>query len=260
MTITRNLGGFDSHCHPQFPEYANDRDAVISRALDEGVFMIAVGTSNETSRAGVELAKRYPGKIWAAVGIHPNEAGDTKNLDALASLPEVVAIGETGLDYHYTASHDRETKRRQRELFASHLALAARHRKPLIIHGRDAYADIHAILQAAKFPHGFVMHFFQGTAADAAKFLELGGFISFAGPVTFTDQYDEVIRSVPLDRILVETDAPYAAPVPHRGKRNEPAFVRYVVEKIAAIKRVEPTHIVEATTRNVTTLFNIKAE
>jgi TatD DNase family protein len=249
---------FDAHCHPQFPEYDVDRETVIQRAIDEDVLMIAVGTSVETSRQAIELARAYPGKIWAAVGIHPNETGDAADLATLAATREVIAIGETGLDYHSLKPEDARATRNQRDLFETHIALARAVRKPLIIHGRDAYADIYRILASAKFPYGVMIHFFQGTTEDAERFLDLGAYLSFAGPITFTDQYDEVIRSVPLDRILVETDAPYAAPVPHRGERNEPVFVRYVAQKIAAIKNVELEHIVTTTTRNVTALFGIK--
>lgn len=250
---------FDSHCHPQFPEYADDREEMIQRAIDEGVFMIAVGTSVGLSKAAIELADKYPKQIWAAVGIHPTETGGKmEELRDLTTLPEVVAIGETGLDYHYLkpGMNIGEIKNAQRRSFLEHIELAKAVKKPLIIHGRDAYDDILTILKKET-GIGAVMHFFQGTAEEARKFLELGCYVSFAGPITFAEEYRQVVDCVPLDRILAETDAPYASPLPHRGKRNEPAYVKFVVQKIAEIKGITFEEASDAVSRNAQTLFRI---
>lgn len=264
---------FDSHCHPQFPEYDSDREAVIQRALDEGVLMIAVGTSLETSRTAIELARKYPGKIWATAGIHPTEQevpGD--ELRRLAELPEVVAIGECGLDYHHLPDDPEEAeaaKTRQRENFIAQIELARSVAKPLVVHSRKApknslrdstghaYTDILSILKEYARGLSGVVHFFQGTAQEAREFLDLGFFISFAGPITFADEYRGVVAAIPLNRILAETDAPYAAPLPHRGKRNEPIHVKFVIEKIAEIKEKPLEEIAAQTTKNAKALFCI---
>jgi TatD DNase family protein len=273
----------DTHCHPQFAAYDQDREEMIQRQISAGVFMIAVGTMYETSKTAVELVKKYPQNIRAAVGIHPYHI--TKNflnspedpletqlsvisdqlsvsaLSELAKLPEVVAIGESGLDYFYlekTPLEKRvEIKEKQRENFLEHIALARELKKPLIIHSRKAYGEIVEIMREANFPHGAVMHFFQGTIDEARKFLELGAYISFAGPITFSAEYDDVIQYIPLDRIVVETDAPYAAPSPYRGRRNEPQHVKFVLEAIAKIKKQTFEETTNKTSENSKKLFGI---
>ncbi len=252
---------FDSHCHPQFPEYNKDRTLVIQRAIEAGVLMLAVGTSYETSLNAVDLSKEYPNKIWAAVGIHPLESDnkeEIKKLEEIAKLNEVVAIGECGLDYFkLDPGKFSEKKKLQENYFLYQISIANRVKKPLIIHGRAAYDDIYQILKSEKFSYGFSMHFFQGDSATARKFLDLGGYISFAGPITFAVEYDEVIKIVPIDRILIETDSPYASPEPWRGKRNEPAYVIKVAEKIAKVKNLTLEEVAEITTKNAKKLFKI---
>ncbi|MBI1975310.1 MAG: TatD family hydrolase [Parcubacteria group bacterium] len=258
---------FDSHCHPHFAAYDEDREEVMRRAFDEGIFMIAVGTSYETSKDAVELAKKYYGKIWATVGVHPADiqlsAGENRlsveKLAELAKLPEVVAIGESGLDYHYLKQEDdvEAVKSTQRASFLEHVRLAKEVNKPLVVHARDAYTDILPLLKSEGAGLRGVMHFFQGSPEEAKWFLDLGYYISFAGPITFAREYEEVVRYVPLDRILAETDAPYASPMPYRGKRNEPAYVKFVVQKIAEIKGLTFEGVAETTTQNVKTLFRI---
>jgi TatD DNase family protein len=271
---------FDSHCHPHFAAYEKDRDEMIQRAISQGVAMIAVGTSLETSKSAVALAKKYPGSIWATVGIHPNHTSSsphdpletklpitdyeasTSDLLELAKLPEVVAIGETGLDYHYlkpVPGDDQIVKveRAQRESFLRQIELAKEVKKPLVIHARKAYRDVFEILCDALFEHGIVMHFFQGSIREAEQFLELGAYLSFAGPITFTNEYDSVIKYVPLERMVVETDAPYAAPMPHRGQRNEPAYLKFIIEKIAALKALPFDEVREALSQNAKKFFRI---
>lgn len=270
---------FDSHCHPQFSEYDNDRDEMLGRAFDNGVFMIAVGSSPEASLDALALAKKYSKKIWATVGIHPSEETgrkiDDKRLSELAELPEVVAIGECGLDYYHLPSDSVRSsaiKTLQRKNFIAHIGIAKTVSKPLILHCRNAppaeslqtrhaagqaYADmLNTLKEHAKGLSG-VIHFFGGTAEEALEFLNLGFFVSFAGPITFTDEYRDVVTAIPLERILAETDAPYAAPVPYRGKRNEPSHVAFVIEKIAEIKRETFNAVAKHTAENTKRLFGI---
>jgi hydrolase, TatD family len=235
---------------------------MITRALDEGVCMIAVGTSVETSRAGVELARKYPGKIWATVGIHPTETDihNIEKLRLLAQLPEVVAIGECGLDYYHLpndGAEARSAKMTQCERFIAHIELAKAIGKPLVVHCRKAYTDMAPLLKTHAAGLGGVIHFFQGTTDEAREFLDIGFYISFAGPITFAEEYRGVVAGVPLHRILAETDAPYAAPNPYRGKRNEPLYVKFVIEKIAEIKERPLDEVAEAISINVKTLFRI---
>ncbi len=268
---------FDAHTHIHFPAYDLDREEVFSRAQSAGVRMITVGTQFSTSASAVEFARLHKGDAWATVGFHPahfsekwyhdkNEqaaAGrqefDIKELRKLAENPEVVAIGECGLDYFRDASP--KTKNGQREAFMAQMKLAREVKKPLMIHCRAAFGDLiemlHASRQMLQDCPGAI-HFFSGTAEDAKKILELGFSFTFGGVVTFSRDYDEVIKYVPLDRILSETDAPYVAPVPYRGKRNEPAYVVEVVKKLAEIKRVSVEEMTGKILTNARSVFRIR--
>lgn len=218
------------------------------RESDSGA--LVVGTDFETSKAGVALARSHD-FLWASVGLHPNdeEAFDAEKYEALARDPKVVAIGECGLDYF------RSEKGGQAEKFLAQVALAERVGKPLIIHCREAHEDVLTILAERKPSVPVVMHFFTGSGELAQKYLDLGCYLSFPGPVTYTDMYDDSIRLCPLDKLLVETDAPFAAPVPHRGKRNEPAFVAHVAEKVAYTKGIPVEELARTAVRNSATLF-----
>lgn len=276
ICITMTL--FDSHCHLQFSAYDNDRDKVISRAIENDVLMIAVGTTYEDSEAAVGLAKIYPGQIFATVGLHPNHASvfvpglaisseesyvDQKidnGFYKLAQLSEVVAIGECGLDYYRLPKDPNEIsafKAFQRKAFIAQIQLAKAVKKSIVIHSRESYGDVFDVLREESFPHGILMHFFQGGIDEARKFLEIGAYFSFAGPVTFTTAYDDVVKYIPIERIMVETDSPYASPSPHRGKRNEPLFVKYVAERVAEIKKIEFVEAVKITSNNARAFFNI---
>jgi len=270
---------FDSHSHPQFAAYDLDRRDVISRMIESGVVTIAVGTSYQTSKSALELAKNWPGKIWTSVGIHPHhvtkpppdpwettEAVGEEILDErfreLLNEPEAVAVGETGLDFHYDS--DEETRKKQRQVFLKHLELAQELKKPLVVHARDAYPEAIEILSSFKGQVSGAIHFFQGSRDQAKALLDLGYLISFAGPITFSSppggragMVDEVVKFVPLDRILIETDAPYVSPVPYRGKRNEPSYVISVARKIADFKGVDVDKIAQVTFENAKTLFPI---
>lgn len=268
---------FDSHTHVNFKDFDNDRDAVITRCLDENIWMINVGTDAAYSRKAIEIAHAYPEGVYAAVGIHPHDnerVGEFSVIEELAKDQKVVAIGETGLDYYHnqaTKNEKRKTendtakieliKEKQRELFIKHIELSQQVKKPLIIHCRDAHDDLIKILVSsfklqASSPKG-VMHFFTGTKEDAEKYLDLGFYLSFSGVLTFTRDYDELVRWVPLERICIETDAPFVAPVPNRGKRNEPSYVKYTAQRIADIKRLSFEEVATHTTRNARMLFGV---
>lgn len=265
---------FDSHCHPQFPQYDKDRDEVIKRALKQGVFMICVGTGLEMSKKAIELASRHEG-MWATIGLHPNDAVLSskyyvlRDYEELLKEDKVVAVGEIGLDYYRTP----EPKKRenQKKVFEQFVDLAVKHKKPLIIHCRDskigsagpAYRDLIEILNTKYLIHDTdlqgVVHSFTGTLEEAKKYLNLGFYLGFNGIITFTDQYNEVIEKTPLDKILLETDAPYLAPVPYRGQRNEPAYVIEVAKKLAELKNLSIDEVIEKTTKNCENLFKINA-
>ncbi len=223
----------DSHCHVQDFE---DVDDAVDRAVAAGVErMVAVGTDAASSRRAVELARRRP-EVWASVGLHPHEASRwSSERDAVLDLvddPRVVAVGESGFDLHYRHSPEED----QEAAFRAHVALAHRTGKALVIHTREAWEQTFDVLVDEGTPPRTVFHCFTGGAAEAARALELGAWLSFSGIVTFSNADDvrEAAREVPASRLLVETDAPFLAPEPHRGKRNEPAHVRHVGERLAS--------------------------
>ena len=250
----------DTHAHINSPRFASDLVAVVRRAASANVeAIVVVGVDLPSSRAAVEIAARFPA-CWAAVGVHPHEAADCaratwRELEALAEAPKVVAIGETGLDY-YRMLANRET---QQAAFARQLALAAQLQLPVIVHMRAAYGDVYTMLTQAMPPRQAVLHCFSGDSNQAAAFIDLGCMISLAGPVTFRSaaKLHEVAKVVPSERLLVETDCPYLAPVPHRGTRNEPAYVRYTLERIAHLRGVSSQAFEEITDRNAQTFFGI---
>ena len=233
----------DSHCHLDSPEFDADRDAVIERALEAGVeHMLAIGTGSGPPdlEAAIRLADKYPA-FYATVGVHPHDAAkagdaDLRRLADLLAHPKVLAAGEIGLDYHYDFS-PRDT---QRAVFIQQMAIAAAARKTIVIHTREAWDDTLRLIEEHWRPHslGGVMHCFSGTPTDARRALDLGFYLSFGGIVTFPKAVDvqAAAKSTPRDRILVETDAPYLAPVPKRGKRNEPALMVHTAHKLAALR------------------------
>jgi TatD DNase family protein len=255
----------DSHCHLDQDAFDDDRDAVIARARAAGVRrMITIGAGGPlaSNRAAVALAERDP-DIFAAVAVHPHDASDiTANtyteLRTLWAHPKVVAVGETGLDYYYRHS----TPETQREHLRRFVREAGRAGLPLVIHCRDAYRDLLAIFRDENAAAvGGVIHCFSGTAADAEACLALGFALSFSGIVTFKNAADlrDVVRMTPPERLLIETDAPFLAPIPHRGKRNEPALVRYVAEEVARAMERPLTEIAALTTRNAERVFRLPA-
>jgi TatD DNase family protein len=247
----------DSHCHLDFPDFASERDAVIARARDAGIgTMLTIGTRLDQFEGVRAIAEAY-GDVWCSVGAHPHEATDhvattAAELAVLAAHPRVVGIGETGLDFHY----DHSPRDVQESVFRAHIAAARASGLPLIVHAREADAEIAAILREERAPAG-VLHCFSSGRALAEAALDLGFYISVSGIVTFrnADDLRAIVRDVPLDRLLVETDAPYLAPVPHRGRRNEPAFVAATAAAVAALKGIEPDELGAATTENFFRLF-----
>lgn len=272
----------DVHTHVNFNAFREDGHDVVRRTLDYGVWMILVGSQIDTSHRGVEYARQYGQGVYAAVGLHPihliemevdrdemnaadgvpgfrtrKEEFDYDAYRALAEDVKTVAIGECGLDY-YRLRDTEEIKKKQAETFRKQIALARDVKKPLMIHCRNAYEDLIAILREEKADEiGGDIHFFAGDWKIAKQFLDFGFYLSFTGVITFANQYDEVIKKVPLDRIMTETDAPYVAPIPYRGKRNEPLYVEEVARRIAAIKGISFEEVARATAENAVRLFNL---
>lgn len=274
----------DTHSHVHFSAYKDDVVDVMSRARAEDVAMITVGTLKKTSEEAVAFAHAHD-NVWATIGLHPNnvhfippsedEGSGREDFDyefykQLVRDPKVVAIGETGMDtFRIPDGFDREQViKEQEEVFRRHLDLCDELNKPVIIHCRDAHDHIVRILTeyitAGKLPRRGVMHCFTGTVEQAAPYLALGMYISIPGIVTFPPKKSEaentlhaVARAIPHDRIVVETDCPYLTPVPHRGERNEPSYVKFTAEHIAALRGVSFDEFAEQTTANARALFNI---
>jgi TatD DNase family protein len=247
----------DSHCHLDFPDFAAEREAVIQRARDAGIgTMLTIGTHLDQF-PGVRAIAEAHDDIWCSVGAHPHEAAEhdrvtADDIAALAAHPRVIGIGETGLDFHY----DHSPRDIQEQVFRTHIAAAKATGLPLIIHTRAADEATAAILTGEAPPAG-VLHCFSSGRAVAEAALAIGFYISLSGIVTFrnAEELRAIVRDVPLDRLLVETDAPYLAPVPYRGRRNEPAFVAKTVEAVAALKGVSPAELADITTDNFFRLF-----
>ncbi len=250
----------DSHCHLNYKGVAEQQAAVLERARARGVTaMLNIATRASEWDAVIATAEREP-DVWATVGIHPHEADAHPEVDAArlierAAHPRVVGLGESGLDYHY----DHSDRARQQASFRAHIAAARETGLPLVVHTRDAEADTAAILRDEMGQGAFpcVIHCFTGTSAFADQMLALGFTISISGIVTFRNarELQEVAARLPLDRLLVETDAPFLAPVPHRGKPGEPAFVADTVAFLAELRGEEPEMLAEATARNFHALF-----
>ncbi len=271
----------DIHAHVNFAAYAEDSSVVIERALTEEVWVINVGTQYDTSRDAVKLAQSYQQGIFSVVGLHPVHTSrsfhDQKELgeggDEFTSRGEVfdaarykeffkdkkvVGIGECGLDYYHLTP---ETVKKQKDAFEAQIALAGELGVPLMLHIRNgkegnAYQDALEILKSAPKARGNV-HFFAGDWPTARQFLDIGFTLSFTGVVTFTHDYDEVVKAAPLDMIMSETDSPYITPVPYRGKRNEPIHVREVVKKIAQVRQEDQDVVEQALVENAFRVFGL---
>lgn len=250
----------DSHCHLEYDSFVAEGDAVIERARAAGVgACVTIGTKLSTFPKTLAVAEKYD-HVWCSVGVHPHDAAvepltEAKTLVDLTRHPKVVGIGETGLDYYY----DHSPRAEQATNFLVHIDAAQETRLPLIIHTRDAEDDTIAVLQEkmAKAHFTGVLHCFTGTAKLAEAGLKLGLYVSASGIITFknSESLRQVFREVPMDRLLVETDSPYLAPIPHRGKRNEPAFVAHTAATLAELKGVSVDEIARVTTENFYRLF-----
>ena len=250
----------DSHCHLDFPDYAGTVEAVVARARAAGVGVcVSIGTELKRFPGVKKVAEQFP-DVWCSVGVHPHEAekellSDPAQLLAEVSHPKVVAIGETGLDYYYEHS----PREAQKKNFRAHITAGRQAGLPVIVHTRDADDDTIAVLEEemAAAPFTGLIHCFTGTQKLADAALKLGLYISVSGIATFKNSQSlrDVIRTVPLDRLLVETDAPFLAPMPHRGKTNEPAFVVHTARMLAELKGVSEAELAAATTENFFRLF-----
>jgi TatD DNase family protein len=280
----------DTHCHVHFQAYKEDMEKVVERALENGVGMITVGTQSSTSKNGLELAEKYDG-VWATIGLHPNhlhaqeffddnelppskrvtgkiktraEHFDPDYYRPLAQHPKVVAIGEFGLDYFRlppgldleTVITDQKIAVREQLKFASSVD------KPVVIHCRDAHADQADLLQNEIDNGGLkrrgVIHCFTGSAAEAARYRELGFLVSITGIVTFAKDLQATVAKIPLEQLMIETDSPYLTPAPYRGKRNEPSYVEHIARKIAELKDISFEEVAQTTTENAIKIFKLK--
>jgi TatD DNase family protein len=257
----------DAHAHLDLVQYDEDRTETIARAQAEGVTkIINVGINSQSWQTSLSLAEKYPGIIYLSLGLHPNDVAHEPDPNAaLANLRQiiqnnrdkVVAVGETGLDYY----HADTPVEQQKQFFEAQIQLAKELNLPLVIHCRDAMPDIIGILQEKARNMPVMLHCFSGTPAEAQTCLELGEtvYISIAGPVTFKNAHERhaVVKAVPLNRLLTETDCPFLTPVPYRGKRNEPARVKHVAEKIAELKNLTYEEVTSQISQNVLNLFKI---
>ena len=252
---------FDTHVHLNADQFEEDLEQVIARAKDAGVErMVVVGFDEKTINKAIELVETYD-FLYAAVGWHPVDAIDMTDehlvwLEELAAHPKVVALGEMGLDYHW----DKSPKDVQKEVFIKQIHLAKKVNLPIIIHNRDADQDIVEILEAEGAKDvGGIMHCFGGSVEIADRCLKMNFYISLGGPVTFKNakRPKEVAKHVPMDRLLIETDCPYLAPHPNRGKRNEPGYVKLVAEEIAALREMSYEDVARQTTQNANVLFRL---
>lgn len=250
----------DSHCHLDFPELATDETGVLARARTAGVAgMLTIGTRLDQFDKVRAIAERH-GNIWCSVGVHPHEAKEEgqrtpDRLIEAARHPKVIGIGETGLDFYY----DHSPRDRQAEVFRTHIAAACESGLPLIVHSRGADAETAGMLQAGAAGGALrgLVHCFSTTRQLSDKAIEIGFLISLSGILTFKNAVElrEISQKIPLEHLLVETDAPYLAPVPHRGKRNEPAFVAHTANHLAELRGMAPADLAAATTANFFRLF-----
>ncbi|MFA6136172.1 MAG: TatD family hydrolase [Candidatus Paceibacterota bacterium] len=256
-----NLKIIDAHTHVQFEQYDKDREGVIKRALDKEIGMINAGADLKSSQEAVNLAHKYDG-IWATVGLHPTDA--KKDLDKfdeigkLAADDKVVGIGECGMDFY--REEDRNNRVIQEELFIKHIKLSDQIKKPLVIHCREAFPGTFEILENHKdflLKNAGIFHFFTGGIEEAKKALNLGFSFTFGGLITYNRQFDEVIKYIPIENILIETDAPFVSPLSHRKERNEPSFVGEVLESISVIKNMSLEETEKIIFKNTTDLFGV---
>lgn len=265
----------DIHCHLDFPDYGIEIAEVLARMKENEVGAITIGTDLESSKRAVKIAEQNE-NIWACIGVHPDEAvlpplnvrggerseGVILDFEKLVQSSKVVGIGECGLDYFRIK--DEEEKDAQKKLFIQQIEFALKHNKPLMLHCRNAYDEVLDILESYKKEAGEKLrgnvHFFAGSIEQAKRFLDLGFTMSFTGVITFTKDYDEVIKYLPIDSIMSETDAPFVTPIPYRSKRNEPSFVVEVVKRMAEIKNVSIEEMTFQILQIADNVFDLKLE
>ncbi|HBI25926.1 MAG: hypothetical protein UT41_C0002G0069 [Candidatus Wolfebacteria bacterium GW2011_GWC2_39_22] len=254
----------DSHTHVQLKQFNTDRDEVIKRALENEIWMVNVGTNRKDSQLAVDLCDAYAEGVFATIGQHPDEREvfDYDWYVKRGQHAKVVAVGECGLDYHRVEPHlFGEERERQIELFQQHIELAKELEKPLMIHCREAFSDVKSVIkkEIADMPTEVpgILHFFTGTKEDAKTFLDFGFMFTFGGLITFNREFDEVLRYIPKERILIETDAPFVAPDPYRGKRNEPMYVLEVAKALAEVRKAPLGEVCRQTTQNAKSAFGI---
>lgn len=261
-----NLKYFDCHSHLHSSEYDSDRDQVIVRMYEQSIATITIGTGIEDSKKAVALAEKHE-NVFACIGVHPvddvSAHFDEDIMSELVSNPKVVAIGECGLDYFRLEGESLEEKQRQKQLFEQQIQFALKHEKALMLHCRSAYDDVLNILESYKKVYGEKLrgnaHFFAGDWEQALRFVALGFTISFTGVVTFARNYDEIIKDTPISMILSETDSPFVAPQPYRGKRNEPTYVVEVVRKLAQIRNENVDSVALNMINNASRVFRISS-
>lgn len=260
-----NINYFDIHSHVESEKFDNDRGEVISRMKDESVFTITIGTDLENSKKAVAVADKYE-NVFASIGLHPTDTDEDFNEEDYIELvknPKVVSIGECGLEFFRPEDKTEESKQRQIDIFKKQIDFAVKYDKPLMIHCREAHLEVLDILNQKKIEYSEKLrgniHFFSGDVGLAKKYIELGFTISFTGVITFANQYDEIIKQIPLDKIMSETDAPFVAPEPYRGQRCEPLYVKEVVKRIAEIKEISLEEVKKAMVDNAKREFGIKA-
>lgn len=236
----------DIHSHTFFPDFKNDQGEIENKALEQKVWFMNVGTDIHTSEQTVQIANKYEKGVYSCIGLHPThskeEIFNIEDYRKLAINPKVKAIGECGLDYFRI---EKDSKEEQMEIFKRQIELSIEINKPLMLHIRNAYEDSLSVLKQYPKAKGNV-HFFAGDYEIAKKFIDIGFTLSFTGVITFADSYDEVIKNIPLNMIMSETDCPFVSPIPYRGKRNEPSYVKEVVKRIAEIRK-EDIDIVKRT-------------
>ena len=264
---------FDTHAHLQMKDYDEDREELIKNLQAENIGVVVVGVDKETSFEAVVLAEKYE-NVFATIGYHPQDSQEEfrgEDLSELIKNPKVVAVGECGLEFLAPFEKGRQRrpssptglsdmeKQRQVNLFKKQIDFAIKYEKPLVIHCRDAHHEVLEILKEKKVLVGEklrgVIHFFSGDLDIAKQYLDLGFYLSFGGVLTFTRDYDEVVKFVPLEKILPETDAPFVAPVPYRGQRNSPLYIKEVVKRIAEIKQIGLIEVENALISNILRIF-----
>jgi TatD DNase family protein len=250
----------DTHCHLDDVRLMEDEDQVLQRAKEFGVDqMVTIGTDEQTSAAAAKIASRHPGKVYHTVGAHPSDVDrfgeiELAEIERLARETKPKAIGEIGLDYYHDSDRVKQTS-----IFERMINLARELSLPIVIHDRDAHEDIHRILSEKAKGLKILMHCYSAGPDFVDRFMTLGCLFSIAGPITFKNGQDQrdAVAKIPLDRLVVETDSPYLTPMPHRGKRNEPAFVKFTAEKVAEVKGLSLDEVARVTTQNAQNFFGI---